>query len=31
MRCDFECPNCGHSEEVALPMGASFFWPNSWR
>jgi hypothetical protein len=29
MRCDFECPNCGHSEEVALPMGASFFWPNS--
>lgn len=29
MRCQFECPNCGHTEEVAIPMGASFFWPNS--
>lgn len=29
MRCQFECPNCGHTEEVAVPMGASFFWPNS--
>ncbi len=29
MRCQFECPNCGHTEEVAVPMGPSFFWPNS--
>lgn len=29
MRCQFDCPNCSHTEEVAIPMGASFFWPNS--
>ena len=28
MRVDFRCTNCNHFEEVALPMGASFFWPN---
>lgn len=31
MKHEFECKNaqCGHSEVVAVPMGASFFWPNS--
>jgi len=24
-----ECPECGESSEVRLPMGASFFWPDS--
>ena len=21
------CPNCGHNEEVTMPMGVSFLWP----
>lgn len=25
------CNSCGHSEEVAMPMGASFFWPDAGR
>jgi hypothetical protein len=29
MRHPFECKSCGHSEVVAVPMGASFFWPNN--
>lgn len=29
MRHPFECKQCGHSEVVAVPMGASFFWPNA--
>lgn len=29
MRHPFDCKSCGHSEVVAVPMGASFFWPNS--
>jgi hypothetical protein len=29
MRHPFECKSCGHSEVVAVPMGASFFWPNA--
>ena len=28
MKVDFRCSSCNHFEEVALPMGASFFWPN---
>ena len=28
MKIDFKCSNCDHLEEVTLPMGASFFWPN---
>lgn len=31
MKTLFECPNCDHHEEVALPMDASFFWPNAKR
>lgn len=31
MAVDFSCHNCEHYEEVALPMDASFFWPNSKR
>lgn len=29
MRHPFECKSCGHSEVVAVPMGASFFWPST--
>ena len=29
MKHEFSCRSCGHSEVVAVPMGASFFWPNS--
>jgi hypothetical protein len=29
MKHPFECKSCGHSEVVAVPMGASFFWPNA--
>lgn len=25
---NFQCPACGHGERMALPLGASFFWPN---
>ncbi len=25
----FECDMCGHEEEMPLPMGANFFWPDS--
>lgn len=28
MKVDFRCTSCDHFEEVTLPMGASFFWPN---
>ncbi len=28
MKIDFHCSNCDHFEEVMMPMGASFFWPN---
>lgn len=31
MAVDFVCSNCEHYEEVAIPMDASFFWPNSKR
>jgi hypothetical protein len=29
MRHPFECKSCGHSEVIAVPMGPSFFWPNT--
>jgi hypothetical protein len=25
---DFECRNCGHEEELEVPFGADFFWPD---
>ena len=25
---DFECRHCGHEEEVLVPFGADFFWPD---
>lgn len=28
MKIDFKCNNCDHFEEMSLPMGATFFWPN---
>ena len=27
MKVQFVCNNCGHDEEVGLPLGPSFFWP----
>lgn len=24
---EFECPNCGHEEEVEIPFTVEFFWP----
>jgi len=24
---DFECPSCGHEQEMEVPLGADFFWP----
>lgn len=31
MKVSFSCSNldCGHTEEVALPLGPSFFWPDA--
>jgi len=29
MRHPFECKQCAHTEVVAVPMGASFFWPSA--
>jgi hypothetical protein len=26
---EFICPQCSHTEEVAIPLGVSFFWPQS--
>lgn len=31
MRQDVECPACGHSEEVTMPIGVSFLWPAAVR
>lgn len=31
MKQDSSCPSCGHSEEVAMPLGASFLWPSAGR
>lgn len=28
MSVDMQCPHCGSVSEVALPIGANFFWPN---
>ena len=24
----FECPSCGHEQELEVPFGADFFWPD---
>ncbi len=29
MNVEFECPSCGETSEVSMPIGATFFWPNS--
>jgi hypothetical protein len=29
MNIDFTCESCGHYEEVSLPFGPTFFWPNA--
>ena len=25
---DFTCPSCGNEQELEVPFGADFFWPN---
>ena len=29
MKQDFECPHCGNSQEVDIPITVSFFWPDA--
>ena len=29
MDVNFVCDVCGHDEEMPLPMGANFFWPQA--
>lgn len=29
MSSEFLCTSCGHQEVIPVPLGASFFWPNS--
>lgn len=31
MRQDTSCPSCGHTEEVAMPLGVNFLWPSAGR
>lgn len=31
MRQEVTCPNCAHSEEVSMPIGVTFLWPNAQR
>lgn len=31
MTVEFSCQSCEHFEEVSMPMGPSFFWPNARR
>ena len=28
IREDFNCHSCGHEQEMEVPFGAAFFWPN---
>lgn len=29
MKSRMECPSCGHTDEVAMPLGVTFLWPNT--
>lgn len=31
MRQEVSCPSCGHVEEVSMPIGVNFLWPNAGR
>jgi len=31
MKQETTCPHCGHSEEVAMPLGVNFLWPSAGR
>lgn len=31
MTSHMQCPHCFEESEVELPIGASFFWPDSWK
>jgi hypothetical protein len=31
MKQETSCPSCGHSEEVSMPLGVNFLWPQSGR
>jgi hypothetical protein len=29
MKSQMECPSCGHVDDVAMPLGVTFLWPNA--
>ena len=29
MNYEYCCPSCGHTQEVVVPLGTGFFWPNA--
>ena len=29
MTYECKCPKCGHSQEVDVPLGTGFFWPDT--
>jgi len=31
MKQETSCPSCGHSEEVSMPLGVNFLWPQAGR
>jgi hypothetical protein len=31
MKQETSCGSCGHSEEVSMPLGVNFLWPNASR
>ena len=31
MKQETSCPSCGHTEEVAMPLGVNFLWPQAGR
>jgi hypothetical protein len=31
MKQETSCPSCGHTEEVSMPLGVNFLWPQSGR
>jgi hypothetical protein len=31
MKQDTSCPSCGHTEEVSMPLGVNFLWPQAGR
>ena len=29
MNYEYCCPSCSHTQEVVVPLGTGFFWPNA--